>query len=425
MPWAAGTYTKGNAGTGGWTGDASLGIGIEAGRHDTQDNDFATGINQCLNKDGSNALAGTFNGGNNDMVNIARLAVGHSSPANVVDVQCATSNAVGVVSRGRSTDNIAVKLFTNYANSEIGRLQCSPTAMELQKSGNNPVVISTNGVNRIHVTGAGNVGIGQSIPTRPLHIGDGSASTYLRIQGSTSGTAGGSAIEIGTSGNIGNASATLGGTFDNTFMMWANTNPISLYTSGAHRLYVTSAGKVGVGTTTPAAALNVAQNVTLAESPLQVEHQMASSQNVAGLVVSKFDNTNTTSQIFARFYINNLGTGSGQINANGANACAFGTFSDIRLKENITDLPSQLASIMALRPVEFDYKDGSGHQIGFIAQEVQEIYPDLVGEDADGMLTLTGLSKNEARMIKAFQEFATATQQKIESLEARIEALEA
>lgn len=425
MPWAAGTYTKGNAGTGGWTGDTSLGIGIEAGRHDTQDNDFATGINQCLNKDGSNALAGTFNGGNNDMVNIARLAVGHSSPANVVDVQCATSNAVGVVSRGRSGDDISVKLFTNYANSEVARIQCSPTAMELQKSGNNPVVIGTNGVNRIHVTGAGNVGIGQSIPTRPLHIGDGSAATYLRIQGSTSGTAGGSAIEIGTSGNIGNASATFGGTFDNTFMMWANTNPISLYTSGGHRLYVTSAGKVGVGTTTPAATLNVAQNVTLAESALQVEHQFASAQNVAALVVSKFDNTNTTSQVFARFYINNVGTGSGQINANGANACAFGTFSDIRLKENITDLPSQLASIMALRPVEFDYKDGSGHQIGFIAQEVQEIYPDLVGEDKDGMLTLTGLSKNEARMIKAFQEFATATQQKIESLEARIEALEA
>lgn len=54
MGWSGGTYTKGNAGSGGWTGDASLGIGIEAGRHDTQDNDFATGINTCLTKDGQN-----------------------------------------------------------------------------------------------------------------------------------------------------------------------------------------------------------------------------------------------------------------------------------------------------------------------------------------------------------------------------------
>lgn len=55
MSWSGGTYTKGNNATGGWAGDASLGIGIEAGRHDTQDNDFATGINNCIAKDGQNA----------------------------------------------------------------------------------------------------------------------------------------------------------------------------------------------------------------------------------------------------------------------------------------------------------------------------------------------------------------------------------
>jgi microcystin-dependent protein len=71
MPWAGGNYTKGNSATGGWTGDASLGIGIEAGRHDTQDNDFATGINQCLNKDGSNAATGPLNLGGNKLINVA------------------------------------------------------------------------------------------------------------------------------------------------------------------------------------------------------------------------------------------------------------------------------------------------------------------------------------------------------------------
>ena len=71
MSWSGGTYTKGNNGTGGWVGDASLGIGIEAGRHDTQDNDFATGINQCLNKDGSNAATGDLNIGGFKITNIA------------------------------------------------------------------------------------------------------------------------------------------------------------------------------------------------------------------------------------------------------------------------------------------------------------------------------------------------------------------
>ena len=54
MGWSGGTYTKGNNATGGWAGDASLGIGIEAGRHDTQDDDFTAGINNCLTKDGQN-----------------------------------------------------------------------------------------------------------------------------------------------------------------------------------------------------------------------------------------------------------------------------------------------------------------------------------------------------------------------------------
>jgi len=71
MAWSGGTYTKGNSATGGWVGDASLGIGIEAGRHDTQDNDFATGINQCLNKDGSNPATGNLNIGNYRITNVA------------------------------------------------------------------------------------------------------------------------------------------------------------------------------------------------------------------------------------------------------------------------------------------------------------------------------------------------------------------
>lgn len=56
MPWSSGTYTKWNAANvpPNWVGDASVGIKIEAARHDTQDDDFATGINNCLTKDGQN-----------------------------------------------------------------------------------------------------------------------------------------------------------------------------------------------------------------------------------------------------------------------------------------------------------------------------------------------------------------------------------
>jgi hypothetical protein len=126
----------------------------------------------------------------------------------------------------------------------------------------------------------------------------------------------------------------------------------------------------------------------------------------AALSIGKQDNNTTTSQVIIRATILSSGAGQGQINANGANALAFGTFSDRRLKENITDLEPQLANIMALRPVEFDYiaSEGGGHQTGFIAQEMQAVYPDAVGEREDGMLTVSGWSKTEARLIKAIQE---------------------
>lgn len=53
MAWSGGIFTRANGDTG-WVDDAAALIGIEAGLHDTQDNDFKTGINATLTKDGTN-----------------------------------------------------------------------------------------------------------------------------------------------------------------------------------------------------------------------------------------------------------------------------------------------------------------------------------------------------------------------------------
>ena len=191
-------------------------------------------------------------------------------------------------------------------------------------------------------------------------------------------------------------------------------------TAGTERMRIDSSGNVIIGTTTSYGRLTsiAASNSTRAAGILS-----QSSGDVANeaMVVGKYDNNTTTSQKFITFTINNSAAGSGQINANGANAAAFGSYSDARLKENIEPLPPQLNNILALKPSEFDYKDGLGHQIGFIAQEMQEVYPDVVGEGSDGMLTITGWSKTEARLVKAIQEQQTI----INDLKARIETLEA
>jgi hypothetical protein len=133
---------------------------------------------------------------------------------------------------------------------------------------------------------------------------------------------------------------------------------------------------------------------------------LGSALSTAATYFIKADNNTTTSNVFCKFVINSGGAASGQINANGASAAAFGSWSDERLKENIVDLPPQLSNICALRPVEFDYieSEGGGHQIGFVAQQMEAIYPDVIGEREDGMKSITGWSKTEARLVKAIQE---------------------
>lgn len=183
-----------------------------------------------------------------------------------------------------------------------------------------------------------------------------------------------------------------------------------------------SGGNLLVGTTSQVNNALTTLTSSTARSSLSLACTTANQGNNV-LYIQKFDNTTTTGTVFVAFAINNGGAGSGQINANGAGAAAFGSYSDSRLKENIVDLPSQLSNIMALRPVEFDYieSEGGGHQIGFIAQEMQTVYPDAIGErQPDNMLAITGWSKTEARLVKAIQE----QQALIKSLTDRLTALE-
>jgi hypothetical protein len=189
---------------------------------------------------------------------------------------------------------------------------------------------------------------------------------------------------------------------------------------GSERMRIDSSGNLLVGTT---ATSNITKLTTYnAGNAFIAANTATSNLTTPAMQVSKGDNNTTTSNVLVQFLTNGFVTGQGQINANGSSAAAFGSFSDKRLKENIVDLPSQLEKIMALRPVEFDYVEsiGGGHQIGFIAQEVQTIYPDLVGVGENEMLTLTDLNKNDARLIKCIQE----QQALITSLTARITALE-
>lgn len=104
---------------------------------------------------------------------------------------------------------------------------------------------------------------------------------------------------------------------------------------------------------------------------------------------------------------------------NDGNANLKGTLSqssDIRLKENVKDLESK----GSLRIAEFDWKNGNGHSYGFIADEVEKIYPDMVSEDSSGYKVL---NYNAAMCAKLAELEATIRKQQemIDKLEKLIQ----
>jgi len=62
--------------------------------------------------------------------------------------------------------------------------------------------------------------------------------------------------------------------------------------------------------------------------------------------------------------------------------CYGGGLSDKRLKSNIRAIPYTLCQISSLNPVSFTFNDDGSQttKYGFIAQEVQEILPELVSD---------------------------------------------
>lgn len=117
---------------------------------------------------------------------------------------------------------------------------------------------------------------------------------------------------------------------------------------------------------------------------------------------------------------NNAGP-SGQGRAN-----AWVTYSSREYKDNIKTLENPLDTIDRLRGVTFDWRaqnaDGSHtHDIGFIAEEIADVLPQLVTRTEDGKAT--GL--DYGRVVPVAVEAIKAQRKEIADLKARLDAIEA
>ena len=90
---------------------------------------------------------------------------------------------------------------------------------------------------------------------------------------------------------------------------------------------------------------------------------------------------------------------TGKLNSSGTltilgDIVAYGSPSDKKLKKNIKPVENALEKTMKLKGVTFDWKEKSEgildikEDIGFIAQDVQKVLPELVRENDNGMLSM-------------------------------------
>ena len=231
--------------------------------------------------------------------------------------------------------------------------------------------------------------------------------------------------------------------------------------TGSTDMFVHNNGRVGLGTTSPSTRLEVAQgnaiklgNAYLSSGGSAWAHlganawfdganwQIPDGGRTSGILqmhnnTLTFWNTNSngTSSWSNRLAIasnGNVGIGrsnpSYKLDVNGSvrlNNIIYN--SDGRFKANVAALTSSLAAISSLRGVSYDFKQtqadyafGAEKHIGFIAQEVQQVFPELVHPDADGYLGVDYVA-----LIPVLVEAMKEQQAQIKALEARLNELNA
>jgi hypothetical protein len=270
------------------------------------------------------------------------------------------------------------------------------------------------GSGQIYKDASGNVGIGTNSPSNPLHVA--SSNAIIRLQDTD--TVGNGSNGISTWITFRDSANTQTGYFgfpaDPNFYVWNITNsPMLFGTNNQERLRISNDGTILFAKSTTAVSTVGYRFDTNGES--YFSHAASTSAGATLYVYS-------TGAAAYRFYVGLGGT----VNATNT---AIAAISDVRLKENIRDIDAGLNEILELKPRTFDWKEGKGANTknarGFIAQEIEQVFPDLVDEWRDPAPEGEEPYKSVRQdlipvLVKAIQELKSEN----DSLKSRVEALE-
>lgn len=204
---------------------------------------------------------------------------------------------------------------------------------------------------------------------------------------------------------------------------------LEFYTRNAERMRIDSNGGLSIGKTQPSEATGSGNGFGFASTSLDPFFSVVNVATAGGNACIYLNRRNISGTNYLQWFYTNNGTSSttvGTISHNGTNT-TYSTSSDYRLKENIAPMIGALTKVTQLKPCTYIWKSTGANGQGFIAHELQEVFPDAVtGEkdavDKDGNIIPQGIDTSYlvATLTAAIQE----QQAIITDLKARIETLE-
>lgn len=165
-------------------------------------------------------------------------------------------------------------------------------------------------------------------------------------------------------------------------------------TTGNYAMLVPS-GNVGIGSgaSSPVNLLLVS-GATGSTAPIGVLNSSGSAGS-AGINISTGQNSFSAPSTFLAFFRPDT-TQIGSVTQSSSTQVAYNTSSDARMKENVIDTSKGLTDLLKIKVKDFNFINDANKQkiTGFIAQELNDIYPDAVtenGDDGVGELAKSGM----------------------------------
>ncbi|QGY45032.1 hypothetical protein GM418_15530 [Maribellus comscasis] len=308
------------------------------------------------------------------------------------------------------------------------------------------IVFGTNNITRMAISNDGHVSIGGN--THSDHLLNlfsyPSGPVYMSFQNYNAGTSSMDGFMIGTSSS------------NNAFLWNYENTSLNLGTNGRLRMTILNSGYVGIGTDTPDAGLHLKgtgypasfmyiesstgqdAGIRLYEGT-EAKWHLFNNSAAGGLQIY---NSDASTAIFAKQSNSYVGIRTTSpayaLHVNGDAAKTSGTTawiisSDKRLKDIHGTYDKGLAAILELQPICYNYKKdnprqlpSNKEQVGFVAQEVQKVFPEAVSQREDGYLDFNIHSINVAMVnaVKELNEENNQLKKQVENLENRLERME-